>query len=390
MHVLMISLDTAILTQSIGDARQRHIDYAARAGHITTIVCSRRVEGLRRAELSPHLTAIPTNSRSRLMFAWDAYRLAAQAHRARQADVVTAQDPFGTGLVGWMLKRRFGLPLALQNHSTFIDNPDFLGEHPLRNRLFNRLAKFVIPRGDTHRVTNSREREKYIALGVDPARIGVIPVPVNLDLFRGPFPAQDIAALRARLGLRPEHRVALWVGRPVSFKNLPLLFQAVDRARRVVPDVRLVLVGDFSKARDLRQQALALLGDAAIFAGALPHAELPLYYAMSQVYALSSRYEGMPRVAIEAAAAGLPIVSTNIAAVQDAIIDGETGFLTRAGDPDDMGEKLTLLLRDPELARNMGARAHQHVCERFDPDKLTEALLDTWRFTAALGKREAL
>src|SRR5690606_35040033 len=137
------------------------------------------------------------------------------------------------------------------------------------NPWLNRLAKFIVRRADSCRVVNRYERDKYIALGLDPARVRVIPVPASLDRFLAPVPPQAIQALRERLGLRPEHRVALWVGRPVGFKNLPLLFQAVDRARRAVPDMRLVLVGDFSKAEGLRQQAVALLGDVVIFAGAL-------------------------------------------------------------------------------------------------------------------------
>lgn len=379
----MISLATPVLTQSIGDARQRHLDYAERAGHITMIIYSARAEGLRAVELSPRLTAIPTGSRSRFTFAWDAYRLGASVHRARPVDVITTQDPFAAGLAGLLLKRRFGIPLDVQNHSTFIDNPYFLRERPVQNRLLNWLAKGVIRRADTHRVVNRREKAAYAVLGVDPARVQVIPVPINLAQFLNPIPAETLAGLRARLGLRPEHRVALWVGRPVTAKNLPMLFEAVDRARRAVPGLRLVLVGDFSRAAPLRQQAAAL-GETVVFAGPAAHEELPVYCALCSVYVHSSFYEGMPRVLVEAAAAGRPAVCPDIPGADAAILDGETGFLTRPEDPGDLAEKLVRLLQQPELAEAMGRRARAHALQAFDRDRHIDALVNAWRAAAAL------
>jgi glycosyltransferase involved in cell wall biosynthesis len=384
----MISLDTSLLTQEIGDSRQRHLDYAKRAGHITMIIYSRRAQLLRPAELSPHLTAIPTASRTRPAFVWDAYRLGARAHRERPADVLTTQDPFATGLVGLALRWRFGVPLEVQNHSVFFDNPHFLRERPLRNRPFNRLGKFVIRRADTNRVVNHHEKAKYIALGLDPERIWVIPTPINLDRFLKSVPPQEIAALRARLGLRPEHRVALWVGRPVPVKNLPLLFQVGQHIQRTIPDFRLVLVGDFSRADRLRQQARTL-GGTIVFAGRVAHEDLPSYYALCSAYVQSSLYEGMPKVLVEAAATGRPAVCPDIPGAVDAIIDGKTGFVTRPGDPHDLAEKVIRLLQDPDLARRMGEHARQHALRAFDREKHIQAMLEAWRAAAAMGKHSS-
>ena len=386
MHVLMIGLSTHVITDTLGDVQQRHIDYAARAGHITMIVYAPRDQGLRETRLSPHLTAIPANSLSRFTFVGDAYRLAARVHRQQPVDVVTTQDPFATGLAGLLLKWRFGLPLEVQNHSIFIDNPAFLAERA-RNRWFNRLAKFVIRRADTNRVLNHYEKARYVRLGLNPDRVFVLPTPVNLARFLEPVAPEAVDGLRARLGLRPEHRVAFWVGRPVPSKNLPLLFEAAARVHQQMADFRLLMAGDFSRAEHLRELAQAALGEAVVFAGRVPHEDLPPYYALCDIYVLTSDYEGIPKVLVEAAAVGRPSVCLDVPRSDDALVDGETGLIARAGDPNDLADKMLQLLQNPDLARQMGERAREQALRAFDRDKAIDALVEAWRFAAALRQR---
>ncbi len=386
IHLLMLSLDGTMLAQDIGDARRRHIDYAARLGHITMIIYTPRTAAYRPMTLAPNLTAVPTGSRSRYTFLWDAYRLAAQLHRARPIDAITSQDPFATGLAGVLLKQRLHVPLNVQSHSTFFDNPHYLRERPL-NRVFNRLGKWVVRHADTTRAVNHHERQKHIALGLPPQHVGAIPVATDLSQFTAPIPPGEIAALREQLGLQAEHPVALWVGRPVGFKNLPMLFQAIDHARRTMPALRLVLAGDFGHAQALRERAQTRLGESAVFAGRVPHDALPAYYALSTAYVHTSFYEGMPRVLVEASAAGRPVVCTDIPGADMAVIDGETGFRTPPGDPAALAEKLVHLLQHPELAAQMGARARAHALSAFDREKLTGELVALWERTAGMKDR---
>ena len=118
MRVLMISLDKSLATNPEGDATQRHLEYAERAGKLTIITYSSRLplregqDGVVRS--SPHLTIIPTNSRSRLTYLLDAYRLGSNTG---EVDLITTQDPFVTGLVGVWLRRKLRAPLLVQNHS---------------------------------------------------------------------------------------------------------------------------------------------------------------------------------------------------------------------------------------------------------------------------------
>lgn len=390
----MISLSDHILRgEGGGDVLDRHLEYARRVGHIHMIVYSPLAHDLQTASPGPGLTVTPTRSRSRLTFPFDARRIGAriiaeQRAAGRPIDVITTQDPFSTGLAGWWLKRRTGIPLNVQSHASFFDNHYWIGERPLRNGLFNRLGKAIARRADTMRVVNSDERQRAIAVGVAPEAVEVINAPVHLARFMEDVPAERVAALREALEIPAGAGVVLWVGRPVWFKQLPTLLQAFQRVQGTHPGAVLVLVGDMREAAEDLPALTAELGIAGCvrFPGRIDHAELPAYFALADVYALSSVYEGMPRVLIEAAAAGLPVVATAMAGGREAVVDGETGLLAGLENPDDFAAKLNELLGDPERARQMGRRARAHAAERFDRAATMDRIVALWARTAGLRR----
>lgn len=171
------------------------------------------------------------------------------------------------------------------------------------------------------------------------------------------------------------------VGRPVTFKNVPLLLDAYARIYAQLPTARLILAGDLTGATLPAQIDQLGLRDAVKTAGRVVHADLPSLYQSADVYAHTSRYEGLGLVLIEAAAAGLPLVSVATDGPRDIIRDGETGLLVPA-DADALAEALLALLRDPIRARAMGDRARADVMQRFDPARLIDQWIGLWETVA--------
>lgn len=382
MHVVMISLDNSLLGNPHGNTVQRHIEYARRIGDLSVIVYNPSSQPKTATQLSDHLIIYPANAPTPLLFPLAAFRIAARLHRERPIDVVTTQDPFATGLVGLGLKWRFGLPFDAQNHSSFFNNRDWIRERPLRNRAFHALGKFVIRRADTNRVLTEGEKRRYLAMGIPAERVTVLPTPTHVDIFAAPVPEAALAALRARLDLTPENPVALWVGLPGPAKNIELLLAAFARVYAALPAARLVLVGDFSGQPDLAAQA-----DRAYIrlAGRVAHDDLPPYYALADVYAHSSRYEGFGKVLVEALAAGTPVVATRTDGTSAIVRHGETGLLTDHT-PESLGDAILSLLRDPARARAMGAAGQADVLARFDYERQLDAVVETFRRTLELAR----
>lgn len=395
MHVLMISLDTALATQPDGDARQRHREYAARAGRLTVVVYtppSGNFVGTQHAvslQQDANLVILPTHSRSRFTFAWDAVQIALNAVQDAPPDMITTQDPFMAGLAGWWLRNRLHVPLLVQNHSYFIDNAAWLAEHPLRNRAFNALGKWLIRRTDTHRTCNQQERATYLALGGTEERVFTFPLSTASERFAEPIADDVLQALRAKLRLLPTHKVILWVGYPIKVKRLPLLLQVFQRVVRAEPEARLLLVGDLSRSPDDLAALLAQLGvqNQVITPGNVLHDDLPAYYQLAQVYAMTSLYEGIPRVLGEAGAAGLPLVGFDRVGVRDVIRDGVNGCLVPEGDIDGMAARLLTLLREPETARTLGTAAREIALRDYNAANNQEAVIAAWEKTVQLGRR---
>src|SRR5262249_14710793 len=110
------------------------------------------------------------------------------------------------------------------------------------------------------------------------------------------------------------------------------------------------------------------------------------------VFALSSLWEGLPRVVPQAMASGLPVVATAVGAVGDAVADGETGWLVPPRDPAALGARLIERARNPDVRRTMGERARARVDE-FSARRMTDALAALYdecvhRRPAALGAQE--
>ncbi|NLE51762.1 MAG: glycosyltransferase family 4 protein [Chloroflexi bacterium] len=376
MHLLMISLDSSLLGDPHGNTVTRHLEYARRIGAISIVTYNTAVHPQTVQRLPNNLTVYPTNTWP-VLFPWVAYRVAVRIQHAQPVDVITTQDPFSTGLVGWLLKRRFELPLDVQNHSHFFENPYWLAERPLRHRLLYRLGEMVIRNADTVRVATEREKAAYVKRGVPADRIAVLHPPSYVARFTEPVPPETLAARRAALGIAPDAPVLLWVGMPGWVKNVELLLEAYRRVRAAKPETRLVLAGDFSERADLVQQAQP---DGVIFAGRVAHDDLPQFYQMADLYVHSSRYEGVPRVLSEALASGTPVVSTDHLGADAVVQAGETGLLTEQT-PDALAKAILELLGDPTRRRTMGRAGQQDVLTRFDYERQIDAVVNTYQCT---------
>lgn len=368
--------------QALGDAHQRQLKYASILADYHLIV---RTLGGQRATLrpGPGLTVHTSASRSRALFPLDAFAIGARLHRIIGFDLVSTEDAMLCGLAGYLLKRRFGLPLSVQFAGDMLDNPYWLADRSI-NPLLNALGKWIVGRADTVRVVSTTERDKLIRLGVPAERIW------NLgwisDFSR--FLAADGRAVREQLLPPPYTRLVLFVGRLVKQKDLPTLLRSAALVRRERPDVRFVLAGGGPEEAPARRLAEELgLGTSVFFAGPIPHAAVPAYYAACDVLALPSRYEGNARVLAEAAAAGKPAVTTEVSGARDTVLDGRSGYIVPVGRPDLFAARLLELLSAPERAAEMGRLARGHVLRLYSDQTLLPGFRELWEATARQGRR---
>lgn len=196
-------------------------------------------------------------------------------------------------------------------------------------------------------------------------------------------PLDNISVIpNARTFVLPDDRCAavdshtvLAVGRYNEQKAFDRLLEVWARIRERggndVSDWKLRLVGDGELRGQLQKQINSLGLDDSVFLGN-PETDMPAIYASAGIYAMTSLYEGLPMVLLEAQAAGLPIVSMACkCGPRDVVTDGKDGFLVPEGDVDAMACKLLLLMNDDDLRRRMGQTA-RCSSERFDMNSIME------------------
>lgn len=167
----------------------------------------------------------------------------------------------------------------------------------------------------------------------------------------------------------PGSRRIVAVGRLAVQKGFDVLLRAMPRVLEQQPDAELVLVGDGPVRPELESLVVDLgLGSAVTLTGAVRHDDVAGLLASAAVVAIPSRFEGMPLVALEAAAAGRAVVSTPVHGLADVVVDGATGVIVPPEDPERLAAGLVALLADPPRAAALGAAARRRCVDRFSLD----------------------
>jgi polysaccharide biosynthesis protein PelF len=313
------------------------------------------------------------------------------------ASVYHAVSAGYAGLVGAVASFKTGRPLVVTEHGLYareremelsrarwikdLDYRQILGcprPSPLRRfwshyfRMLSRIAYHQATRLVTLSETN---RRKQLADGADPGKIVVVPNGVRWAAIPGSFAAPgDDAAEATRQGTRSGRLRVGFVGRVVPIKDVVTLLRAVALARERV-DLEVWIIGpedeDLTYARRCHELVKTLeLEEHVRFLGRQPVGDL---YPQLDVVVLTSLSEGQPLVILEAYAASVPVIATDVGACRELIegsdeVDrklGPSGIVTRVANPTETAAALCVMASDPELRAAMGRNGFARVNARY-------------------------
>jgi len=253
-----------------------------------------------------------------------------------------------------------------------------LGRIPARTVvLSDHVGRFIATHGRVPATGQSR-----VYYGLDP------------EPFERAADETDREATRAPLGLASDDVVFVCVARFAPQKAHEVLLQALAIAREEDPRLRLMLVGDdpFGDGRERAEaeaRRLGLLGSsgpgAAVFTGI--RRDVPALMAASDVFCMASRWEGLGLVFLEAMAASKPVLSTNVSAIPEVVVDGETGRLVPPDDPAALAAGMLELARDETLRARLGAAGHRRVLTRFGLDRMVDETIEVYGEVISASKR---
>lgn len=232
----------------------------------------------------------------------------------------------------------------------------------------NNLAMYgpVFEQASVMTVGSEFMKQKLTKLGAPPDRVVILPQAVDTALFA---PAGDTRRTDS------DGLVVLSVGRLTEVKGMQHALRAFARARREVPALRYVIVGDGPQRIALETLARDLgLGTDVDFRGSLDYFSVAAAYREADIVLLSGvrtadgQEEGQGLAPLEAAATGLPVVASSSGGLAEAVLDGTTGVLVTPGDEGALCQAVVALAGDPGRRLSMGAAGRERVLARFSLD----------------------
>ncbi len=240
----------------------------------------------------------------------------------------------------------------------------------LKQRLYNQLDRWSLRAPRVVVAVSESFKRDLVRAGVPASRIRVLHNSVD-PCFRERVGAADREGTRARLGIAPEERVLLAVGRLSREKAIADLVAAAAR----IASACVLVVGD-GPERAAIDRAAAARGVRLVMAGQA--GDVAPYYAAADLLVLPSLSEGSPNALLEAMTAGVPAVATRVGGVPEIVSDGETALLVPAAQPDALAAAISRALCDAALAARLARNAQELARARYSPQARADALVELY------------
>jgi glycosyltransferase involved in cell wall biosynthesis len=301
-------------------------------------------------------------------------RLVAERLTADRYDVLHVHWVVPSAVLVMDQARSHALPAVVSLHGSDV----FVAE---RLAVARRLARFAFETAGAITACSRDLHERALRLGAPPARTRTLPYGVDVAAFARPA---DTAAMRERLGARPDELLVLGFGRLVEKKGFRYLIEAAA----AVPGVRVAIAGEGALRIELETLARELRAPVS-FAGALEREAIAAALQAADAAVVPSvvdragNVDGLPNALLEAMAAGRAVVASRVAGIPDVVTDGRNGLLTPPRDVGALSAALRRLRDDASLRERLGLAACASVKETLSWEAAALAFEDCYRLAIA-------
>lgn len=363
----MLGTDRSI-ADSHSRARARMRRYAKEVNSLTILIPG---NALLQAEGNLAIKSCGTGVLTPLRMLW-------HTARALRTDnvVLTVQDPFEIGMIGYLASIFSDAKLHVQVHIDFY-NP-YYSQESLRQRIQSLIAPYILRRANRVRVVSKRIAT-YLeeSLHIPQSKIDNLPITSDLHEL-----TNDSRSLSLRDKFNAD-AVILSMSRLVPQKNIPLLLNAFVRAHKEHPGTTLVIAGSGSEKDRLKALASRLgINNTVTWQ---PWIEAPASWIRgADVFVLSSNYEGWGMTVVEAAILGTPVVMTDVGAAGEVIENEVSGLVVPVGDEIALSQALLKVLSSPTHAAELSQAARQKAESLATGAAYDSAIVASWQKTLTI------
>lgn len=345
--------------------RERMIACAKEAGELHVVVFTARNDGFNQTTIGGNFFVYPTNSKNKFSKVFNAISLGKEVIKRSEkvSDwVITAQDPFEAGMVAWRISKATGVPFNIQEHGDFFST-DHWAKESILNRFRAIFGKFILKKADSVRVVSKRIKKTMEGLGVRTDKITILSVRTDIDRFSGAKTDPNCIP-----NYNPNKKYILSVARFVPQKNLSLLIRAFSKIQPKFSLAHLLVVGRGKEEVNLKLLAKKLLPDNSYTFMNWSN-DVPALMATAHVYVLSSNYEGWGRVLIEARAAGIPIVTTDVGCVGEELVNSAACQTVSVNDETSLANAIYMTLQKLEEAKLQATQIREGLRSKTNSDR---------------------
>jgi glycogen(starch) synthase len=208
-------------------------------------------------------------------------------------------------------------------------------------------------------------------------KVDVVHNGVKASRFQFEWSAEERAAHRARLAL-PDEKIVMYVGRFVREKGIQVLLDSAHAILAQEPKAKFVIVGGGHREKFERFANWAGIGEKVTFTGFMANRSLHMLYRVADVAVFPSLYEPFGIVALEAMAAGVPVVASDAGGLKEVVLHDKTGTSQFAGNPESLAWAVLRVLKDPARAQKLAAAATKRLYDDFDWAKLASHTINVY------------
>ncbi len=309
-----------------------------------------------------------------------------QLMKKNDFDLIMAQSWYPSGIAAAYLAGRCRVDLTVTVHGNEILNPRFASRYWSKKmrKVFDSANKIFC----VSDYTGQKLRQRLQALSDIDKKITIVHNGVDYNYFSPAGPDPELVKKYDLEGCK----VILTLARLVERKGQDMVIRALSEIKKHIPNVKYIICGRGSYESELKRLVVELeLTGSVIFTGFIPNEDRMKYYNLCDLYIMPSReilekgdIEGFGITYLEANACEKPVIGSKTGGAKEAVLEGESGFLTDPEDYNEIAETCVKLLSDHELSKKIGRKGRERIILEYNWDKICQ------RISEKISNREGI
>lgn len=376
IRLLVFSLDQSLINDNKeGDSLVRLAAYRQFCESLIVLIPSQKKHVVKRKR---GVKIFPAFGRNQWERYWNLFYLAKKICQENKINLIITNDAV-LGAIAICLKRYFNLKVQIGVFGLEITDTQWLEERP-QNIILKWIQEWALRQADSLRADNHQDKkiltERY---HIKPEKIIVVPVAPGITSQKRFLNAKRNPSLRYKL-LGGKKYLILSVGALVKAKDYQTLIRAAQIVTRQVDKTMFVIAGEGVEREALEQMINGAKVESYIrLLGSVAYQQLPATYAASDLFVLSSIHEGFPRVLMEAALAGKPIITTAVSGSTDLIESNKDGLIVAIKNPQQLARAILKLLNNRSKALIFGKRIKVKAKRLLNFESRTNEIVNSWQ-----------